>query len=178
MANAIPESIHDKVLKLKALADGKANEHESKLALEKLVALLKKHNLTLADLKETEAKEWVEFTYSTLMEKELLFQLYGRLVKNERVSYKHRQRSIWFNLTRVQQADMELYYSHHRKAMKKAYKEWVSAYYLANDLLAQPTGKQKDPTPEEIEAWRRIMEQAKGVKVAPVLKGLPSGVVK
>lgn len=170
------ERIISVLRKLLALSE-RGIDGEKKVAKQKLTALLKKHNLNVSDLLDSE-RHHCAFKYHNEAEKSVLLHCYNRIrpSNNGTISYGQgsRTKTVYFELTRIEEADLRAMWAHHRKHLRKEYRRIIQnladAYIQANDLAAPPTGKETDLTSEERERLLEVLALASSIESKPWLK--------
>lgn len=160
--NTMPESIREKLRKVLALAqNGEAGERQAAQNL--LEKILFDNGLTFADLDDNETEvHYFKIGRSADM-RALMCQIYFMVTNTHRTntwtSNKH-PGCIGFEVTRVQAADMEAYYSVLAPAMKKDMerlrRNMQDAFFLKNGLYAASAGPDHELTDEEIQRLKHI----------------------
>lgn len=160
--NTIPESIREKLRKVLALAqNGEAGERSAAQTL--LKKLLADNGLTFADLDDNETEvHYFKIGRSADM-RALMCQIYFMVTNTHRTntwtSNSH-PGCIGFEVTRVQAADMEAYYSVLAPAMKKEMerlrRNMQDAFFLKNGLYAASSEPNHKLTDEEIQHLKHI----------------------
>ncbi len=144
--NTIPETIRERLLKIKALYERGATEHERATASHQLEKLLKKHGLKLDDLQQTPSFKKYRFHFRNEWEKSLLNQLAGYVSgwRTGGVYWKEgkKRTSILIELAPTEYADLIMLYDYYRKAwatdLKNFFGAWLEAQGLARPVSAKP----------------------------------------
>lgn len=182
----IDDKIKERLYRIKALMERGATEGEREAAETQLLKLLKKHKLTMEDLRGDEAKQWYIFRWKNDQEYKLLIHCAMKAcgwpkdseVEMTRWNYKKRmtQKNAYsILLTRAQNAELEVMYDHYRKAWADALTLYLQAFIQTNDL-ARPAdhsdSKEPEMTPEYREYLRRLFKTMKAIDASSPNKQL------
>lgn len=131
--------------------------------------LLKKHNISLDMLIDTETKKYF-FTYKTEFEKDILFRLMSNIKEDSSISYLQRkgQKKIGFELTAYEYIEVEIQREAYTESWRKYLEQAQMAFIIANRLTYyssknRETKKDKPLTPEEQAEIQRILQMSNSV---------------
>ena len=155
--------LNSKLLKVKALAEaGISGEREAACAM--LNRLMSKHGLPESGF-SAEPKQQYSFSYENKFEKRILFQIYAKVTKQNRIRYRlpnNRSKRILLTLTPGQYQVMKKLYSVYGKAFKKEL-EWlvsglIDAFIYKHDLCSgvETDGEKQPMTAEERQLLRDL----------------------
>lgn len=176
----IPETIRDRLLKIKALYERGATDHERSVAFHHLEKLLKQYNLTLADL-EQRNEDYYAFAFTNAYERLLLIQLAGYIKNwhNAGVYYRDgkKRTSILLKLTAAEYADLKILYDYYRQAWAKALDDFYGAWLQAQGLTRPAESSDRELSEIEIAAilQRRRMMQSIEALPLPATQFLKAG---
>lgn len=131
--------------------------------------LLKKYNISLDMLIDTETKKYV-FTYKTEFEKDILFRIISNIKEESNFSYLQRkgQKKIGFDLTAYEYIEVEIQREAYIESWRKYLEQAQMAFIIANRLTYY-SSKNREPkedkplTPEEQSEIQRILHMSIGV---------------
>ena len=139
----------------------KGYQHERVVAKQMLDKLLKKHSLTIDDIKNIE-KEFSEFKYNTKQERDLITHcaIYIRQSINMRHAKVKGRKSIYLELTKVEKIDMQLIYDHYRKEMKKDLDMFFTAFINRHKIFGpKDTNVKPDPNLDVDKLFKSFYEE-------------------
>jgi hypothetical protein len=190
MSNKIPDKLLEKLLKVKALADGGATPEERDTAQQMLEAMLKRNKFTLEDLLgNQEQKKWYLFRWIDEFEETILTQVLfvaldwpdsfpiRRWDHDKRAGVR---KGFSVELTAVQYAEVSVAYEHYKAEWKRQVANFMSAFLQVNDLV-RPFHKQTDDevkeeplpmTPEKRENLRQMFALMDKINRSTPLKQL------
>lgn len=174
MNNQIEPKLKDRLLKLLALTES-GNRHEAATAQSRIEALCKKHGVDIAVLMdESEAVEMHWFRYDNQYSQQVLGQTIFRVTNIFQTwTNKSRQRQTGVECTASQAAEIELWWSVMRAALKQHLDDSTYAFIQANRLFGDSTVlPERERSAEEIAAAERAMRLAKLINPTQVLKRL------
>jgi hypothetical protein len=166
------ETIRDRMEKIKRLAEsGSPGERENASRL--LDALLKKHNMTAADLTSDELVEfWIDVQNEN--ELSLVIQIVGFVIQQARVHYlapKNNRDCIFLETTRIQSIEIQELCAHYLPAYRESAKDHLRAFMSANSLHPKACiRKLSDLTPDELAAIARAHDMSHAIKPTPAPK--------
>ncbi len=145
MSCAVPESILEKLRKIKLLSE-QGIGGEARNALCKLETMLKQHGLTMNDLAKDDLKQY-NFPYSTMTEKKLLVQIAASILKSTtfRVFGVEKRgrvaRILVLELNAVQYYDISMAFAYYKKILKIEQKRLLSAFIQQHELYPPSNGE-------------------------------------
>ena len=177
------ESIKDKLKKIKALADnGVSGEAEN--AKQILNDLLLKYNITIDELISTE-KETYSFEFKNKSQKELLFQIYGKVTNKPRLSYytyRTVKNCIGFDLTPMQYAEINLLYGVYsealeseKKILSKRHKEernLFTAAFIRKHNIYPDVESEQDQKEIDIEKILKVLRMSEDMEDVIIPRGM------
>jgi len=126
------ETIISKLKKIKELADrGEAGEAQA--AKNRLIVLLAKYNLTLADLGDEQTNKYT-FRYAFADEKDLMLQCIAKVVDDPELPYsyrKDRKKEFFVELTEWQYIESTDLIKFHLKQYRDEKKKKMDAFHMA-----------------------------------------------
>lgn len=158
-------NLRDKLLKIQELAR-RGTTHEREVAASKLVHLLEKHQLTLADIEKEKQTEHC-FSYNTRLERSLLLHIYASTMGVSEVRYARRKREtkLYFDLTDDEAFEIREKYARYRVALREEIDLLFRAFVQRHHLTAPADGSRVDIDPEEL---KRLWMLAQALRpVAP-----------
>jgi hypothetical protein len=170
----IEPKLKDRLLKLLALTES-GNRFEAANAQSRIEALCKKHGVdvnVLTDACEDVVMHW--FRYDNSYSQQVLGQTIFRLTNIvDTWTNKSRQRQTGVQCTASQAAEIELWWSVMRAALKQHLADSTHAFIQANRLFGDSAVlPERERTEEEIAAAERAMRLAKLIDPTQVLKRL------
>jgi hypothetical protein len=170
------DSIISLLKKIKALADRGVNG-EREAAKAKLAALLKRYNIKPEDLlTETDRQEW-PFKFANEDELDVLCHCYNtiRPSEDDQIHFKRtrRTRLAWFDLNKLELADLMAMWAHHRRHFRSERKKLTANLkraYIQRQDLARVGGEERELTPEETQELMSVLALANGITRKPWLK--------
>ncbi len=105
-----------------------------------------------------------EFIYTTKYEKMLIHQIAAMIINDFKPIYytsKLRPKHVWYKITRVQQREIDLYYSIYRREIKEEFQITLHAFINRNNIF--PLCELKNPQKPKKEDWeknRKILDRA------------------
>ena len=156
------ETIISKLKKIKELAE-RGEAGEAQVAKERLLTLLEKHSLTLADLEDEKTGKYT-FRYAFSDEKDLMLQCISKVVDDPRLTYSWRRdkrKEFFVELTEWQYIEAKDLIKFHLKQYREKKKERMSSFHTAylsrHALFAESAkGESSKLTEEEL---RRILRE-------------------
>lgn len=160
--------IRELLLKVKRLAEsGVAGERVA--AERKLQMLLKKHGLTLDDLRSDE-KTWCEFRVRGEFQWALFFQCYFKVCQIRNASYRNKGTHFAVLVTPVQREDLKACFGHFKPLLKAALNDFATAFYVKNGIVGPASDEPSEPmSPDELE---RLINLMRGINPQPWVKPL------
>lgn len=132
------DKARQRMLKLLALARrGEGGERDN--AQRFLESMLKKHDMTLADLGEESQKvEWMCFPVKTAQDRRLLVQVAAMVLKSDSVDTRQLRgkKNVWIEVTKAQFLEIELHYRAFNRDLKKALELAFLAFISRNDIFS------------------------------------------
>ena len=170
------DSVREKLLKLKALADnGRGGEKVNAARL--LLKNLNRLGYTMDDLEDTEMVR-VKFPFNNKNERQLLFQIMLRAVPEYEGHYFKApgKKHIIVDLPADKVGQIRQEYVIYKRDLKKALSSAFSAFIQANGIFGIPDPDRVQPelSPEDIEEIERIIAMAEGVTPSLAHKALKS----
>jgi hypothetical protein len=147
--------------------DGEKDNAEAMLFM-----FMKKHSLTFEDLEKCEdnvIKEY-EFTYKGLFEKDMLFQIFSKVINNKILKYSTPKRSrtkITFKLTYIQFVEISSMFSIYKSAWSQYQEDSFSAFINKNRLFPDITAGEDIMSNEET---ARISSIMRSMNITPINK--------
>jgi hypothetical protein len=177
--HTIPDTIRERLLKLKTLYERGGTEHERDAAFQHLEKLLNQYNLTLADL-EQRVEDYYSFSFKSDWELRLLNQLAGYVSgwRTDGTYYTDgkKRTSILLKLTAAEYADLTALYKHYRQAWAKALDDFYGAWLQAQGLARPVEASSVELSKDDIIAILRRERIMKAIQVLPApLKQLTAG---
>ena len=119
------QSIHDRLIKLKQLAE-QGYQYEAEAAHNKLKQLCDKYNIQIEELSQAETHQF-QFHYKNQNEFQLFFQIYANFfqIEDETISLSHNPSHKYFaiNLTNLQYIEFNEFWQFYRKKFKRDYRK-------------------------------------------------------
>lgn len=126
------------LLKILALTES-SNLNEAQVAHEKLQIYLVRFGLTLDDLLDNAPVRGI-YSFSSNLEKRLLFQVYAKVTNRPECSFeKINNKSIAFDLTPEQHNQVEGQYNFYKNTLKEELSVFFSAFIQMNGIYPEPS---------------------------------------
>ena len=140
--------------------------YERANAADKFKLLLEKHDMVEADI-VSEATEDYWFSYSTVMERRLLFQIYMMVCNplTSQTSYYSRKgkREAGFVVTKIPAVDIGVFFDHWKRAMADELDVFFEAFVLKNGIVRESQENRVELSIEEQEQRERALAMAMGI---------------
>jgi len=140
-----------------------------------LAKLLAKYSMTIADLEsEAQPARRREFTYSTAFDRRLLSQIVASVLCTRSLSSWRRpgEKAVFFELTALQFAEVDVRYTAYRKALAKELKKSTERVYMAfiqtNDLGVAPSDGYPDDSGMDLDELAAIMGLMGAMRPTPI----------
>lgn len=161
--------------KIKALAE-RGHEGEKEAAQRMLDRMMAKLDVDPSALEEKEEPRLVQFNYRDDFEKQILFQVYAKVMDSGKIHYSQykartgmKRRTVGLTITPAQEDEIRTLFAIYRKAFREELTRCLDAFIQVNQIF--PTTRSSEPrevTPEErrkIDEMLRMMRAMKKVKV-------------
>lgn len=164
----VPKKIMDLLFKLNELAK-RGVDGEKETANKMLSELLKKYDLTLADI---EPEVIIEKEFKVPSDRVVFFsQIAAHVTGSGKYSYRRRQksklRSIYIKATKAQLIEIEAKFNFflplYDKEMELFYKAFIYKNNLTANLKDEEEEEDRELTPEELDAVFRIRQMMSGI---------------
>ncbi len=170
------ESIREKLLKIKAMADNGVEAGERQAAQNRLEKLMSKYGISLEEIVQEETHEY-KYRYTSKLEKQLYTQIYSMVLVEAAVSYSVNigNRSLYFKMTKLQRVEMDYMVDHYKpllySELRKVEKAFINGFFVKHRIFedVESSGEGSSLSPEEIQ---RIMAMANGMETKPLRKAL------
>lgn len=176
--------LREKLTQLYVLAQAGGTEGEEQNAERILQKLLRKYNLTLADIVNPDAKtRLVEFKFRGPYERDLLFAVMRKIGLEDKDGSVHFFQTaanvsakLSFKLTHAQEAEARMMFDLYVRAFRGEMQRLCHAFIVRNQLFGSgPTRKWETLTDAEKAEMRRVWKLADGLDVVEVRRALPRG---
>lgn len=138
--------------------------------------MLRQYGLTLADIDDQEApRSWVEFSYKTEFEKQLLVNISAMVLNSPRIETATlgRTRSLYFKMTKFERAEAALHFDVLRGELAKHLDRALLAFLTVNNICPKKSSDESEAPMDRAEL-ELLLQMVAGTKRVPVHKALPS----
>lgn len=115
-----------------------------------------------------------EFTYRNKFEEMLIHQIYAMIINSMEVIYftsKIKPKTVWFNITKSQEMEMNLFYSIYKREIKEEMEITFNAFIQKNMIFPQcDIQNPKIPNEEQQKKNRKIQDRANTIDKTHVRK--------
>lgn len=167
------EKIKDTLRALQVMSE-RGTENERRIASQKLSILLKKYDLSLADIIDGK-KEVHWFSYRTKYEKQLLHQIHYKVTSWDDDSYYQAkgQTKIGYELTPLEAAEMGRFFEHWKVKLSEEFEVCYEAFIQANKIFGEGDPGGEDGATLDLKKLRRVLSMADTMTGSSPLIQLP-----
>lgn len=156
--------INSTLRKIKALAEGTANEHEREAALAKFYELMDLHGISESDIAD-EATEIHVFKWRNKRDRKLLLQITSKVMESnnlETYCYRRYGRKIsgemGIECTIAQKLEIDFMFGFYKNLYRREEEVFYSAFIQKHKIFGPPSGEGREVSGEEILKMRQLME--------------------
>jgi hypothetical protein len=167
--------INETLRKVKALADGTANEHERESALKKFYELMEKHGIT-EDCLEDESVTTHDFKWNGKREHSLLVQIIVKVFDDSRITtYNYRRNgrkvgnTLGLDCTTAQKLEIDFMFDFYKILYRREEETFFDAFIQKHKLFGPPSGKGKKLSDED---YMKMIQLMRGMEDASPQKRL------